>query len=231
MASKYSRMATVTLLLLQGVVARLGNPKNASASSPAGDLPELNSTLMLSQLSVNGGYEYIATTTRYGDQAAAACGGVNTAELVAGTDWYNVASAQAMWGGDHWCGKASEEDSGTAGMGCFRCAKGRFLKAHPSYGKGDTDGKLELSLAEQSSYESDEIRIVVGDLCPHAPNKAWCPTSPGEKNHYGYKNHFDFSVPPSGINNNYFVFTPIECSGEIREKFASAKATCSVPER
>lgn len=43
------------------------------------------------------GYHHWATTTMYGDAPRAACGGIDTHRLVAGTRYHNVASAQSMW--------------------------------------------------------------------------------------------------------------------------------------
>lgn len=156
--------------------------------------------LLAADRSLMGGFSWKATTTRYGDAGASACGSVNTAELVAGTDYYNVASAQAMWGGACcWCGK-SGGGGGTCGLGCFSCAKGRFLNHHGGYASG-------------------VINIIVGDLCPHTGNERWCPASPGQVNSEGAHNHLDFSRPPPGIDNNIFVFSPASCSREIRHRY------------
>lgn len=73
------------------------------------------------------GYAAYATTTRYGDADRAACGGMHTGALIGGLPYYSVASAQSMWSGCCWCGGAGG-GRGTMGLGCFSCAKGRFLK-------------------------------------------------------------------------------------------------------
>eukprot|EP00930_Biecheleria_cincta_P053051 TRINITY_DN3839_c0_g1_i1.p1 TRINITY_DN3839_c0_g1~~TRINITY_DN3839_c0_g1_i1.p1 ORF type:complete len:257 (+),score=36.03 TRINITY_DN3839_c0_g1_i1:51-821(+) len=156
-----------------------------------------------------GGYQHLATSTVYGDSTKAACGGLDTWELVKGTPYYNVASAQSMWRncGNHancWCG-ASGGGSGTHGMGCFKCAKGRFL--HSRYGKAF------------GGFASEEIVVVVGDLCPHLGNQKWCPEKAGQRNDYGSLNHLDFSHPPAGIHNNDFVFTPISCPDDLRARY------------
>mmetsp|Transcript_43916 Transcript_43916/g.79411 ORF Transcript_43916/g.79411 Transcript_43916/m.79411 type:complete len:256 (+) Transcript_43916:62-829(+) len=221
------------------VLARLGQPNetnateateaqplDASFNSTSGAGAEelqlisetglMNFTLGSSALGGYGGYSQFATSTSYGDSSKAACGGLHTGELVSGTRYYNVASAQSMWKGcathgNCWCG-ASGGGSGTLGMGCFSCAKGRFLRsAYGSHG-----GRL---LSEGQYFASHEIIVVVGDLCPYAGNEHWCPEKAGQTNHYGAHNHLDFSHPPGGIDNNNFVFTPIECPGDLRWRF------------
>jgi len=68
--------------------------------------------------------------------AKTSCGGMSTEQLVEGTGYYQVASAQAMQGGDCcWCGKGknSVTHQGTVQMGCFTCAKGVFIDRGPRY--------------------------------------------------------------------------------------------------
>eukprot|EP00927_Polykrikos_kofoidii_P079817 TRINITY_DN76651_c0_g1_i1.p1 TRINITY_DN76651_c0_g1~~TRINITY_DN76651_c0_g1_i1.p1 ORF type:complete len:234 (-),score=15.28 TRINITY_DN76651_c0_g1_i1:125-826(-) len=189
-------------------------------------------------------YEFVATTTRYGDTPMSSCGSVDTRALVAGTGYHSVASAQSMqsvfsgghtctwrcssgsycqWtGGGHggdghptggctcrqdgdcMCGKG-QGGSGTASLGCFSCGKGRFIKKTP-YSSDDVD---------VTDYASPEIHVVVADICPYGSNAQWCPGRPGDVNACGQKNHLDFSDPPAGINNNYFVFSPAPCSATI----------------
>lgn len=185
------------------------------------------------------GYHHWATTTVYGDAPRAACGGVNTAQLVRGTPYYNVASAQSMWlncggTGSCWCGQ-SGGGGGTTGMGCFSCAKGRFLRS--SYGtrgkalwalleeeKEETSSTAFITENSSSPFASGEIVIVVGDLCPSAGNEDWCPKSPGRRNTYGSFHHLDFSHYPWNIDtrrsvpNLNFVFSRMECPHEIRER-------------
>jgi len=176
-------------------------PDSLPSRAPMNFTQELATRLSLLAAKSMAGYGHHATTTRYGDTGASACGSVSTAELVSGTHYYNVASAQAMWGGHCcWCGK-SGGGGGTTGLGCFSCAKGRFLK-HGGHG-----------------FASEEIHIVVGDLCPHAGNERWCPEKPGRVNSVGSHNHLDFSRPPPGIDNNVFVFTPTSCSSELRQRY------------
>lgn len=175
------------------------------------------------------GYHHWATTTMYGDAPRAACGGVDTHKLVAGTRYHSVASAQSMWKnckgrGACWCGKAGG-GRGTTGMGCMSCAKGRFL--HSAYGH---KGKALYSLAEtgtESPFESEEIIVVVGDLCPHPGNEDWCPQDPGKKNAYGSFNHLDFSHYPNSvphqrsIPNKNFVFSRIDCPADLKQRYWS----------
>lgn len=162
------------------------------------------------------GHEYLATSTRYGNTCCASCGQLDTSGLVAGTDYYAVASAQAMQsvfasGSCCWCGAAGQacgRKSGTAPMGCTACAKGRFLPRRP-YGApfwGD------------ASIFEREISLVVADICPHQGNEAWCPHSVGSTNTFGAKNHFDFADPPPGFDNYYFAFTPTPCSAEMQQR-------------
>ncbi|CAE7529148.1 egl5, partial [Symbiodinium pilosum] len=160
------------------------------------------------------GYATFATTTRYGDAKAAACGGMHTGQLTAGLPYYSVASAQSMWQGCCWC-SGPGGGRGTAGLGCFSCAKGRFL--HSAYGlKGHN-----LKALHKTGFASEEIVIVVADLCPHHGNERWCPQWPGQRNQYGAHNHLDFSHPPPGIDNHNFVFTPISCPHDLRQRYES----------
>mmetsp|Transcript_53536 Transcript_53536/g.174239 ORF Transcript_53536/g.174239 Transcript_53536/m.174239 type:complete len:265 (-) Transcript_53536:190-984(-) len=176
---------------------------------------------MVSNSKSTMGYAWRASTTRYGDSDAASCGGLNTAKLIAGTDYHSVASSQAMqslfkWGASCcYCGEAAPHASsqGVAPMGCFTCAKGRFLNERP-YEDGNNDG-----------FATAEIRIVVSDVCPGDAG-GWCQAKPGDKNLVGERNHFDFSWPPSGINNNFFVFTPEECSPELKLRMAGGEGRC-----
>lgn len=159
------------------------------------------------------GFEYLATTTVYANTCCASCGGVDTAALVAGTDYYAVASAQAMQsvfpGGECcWCGQAGG-GSGAAPMGCKSCATGRFLRKRP-YG-------AHVMQANDALFER-EIKLVVADICPHQGNEAWCPGSPGSVNTFGSKNHFDFADPPAGFDNYYLAFSPAACSAEIQQR-------------
>jgi len=191
-----------------------------SAPLPEADLA-MNSTLdFVATEARYGGYNHLATTTVYGDSQYGACGAIQTADLVAGTSYLNVASAQSMWRnckshGNCMCG-ASGGGGGTQGMGCFTCGKGRFL--HSAY--GTRNGPTGLSFA------SDEVIFVVGDLCPHAGNEDWCPEKAGQKNDYGVFNHLDFSHPPAGIMNNNFVFSQIECPADLRHRFQQMAPGC-----
>lgn len=151
-----------------------------------------------------GQYEFMASTTRYGDAKKSACASLNTAELVAGTDWYNVAAAENMFGRS-WCGKKW--------MGCFQCAKGRFLNQ------------------AKNGFTGPEIKLIVGDLCPYVGNERWCEARTTDLNSVGFTYHFDFSHPPPGIDNNLLAFTPIECHGAIESRLRSYEDICSQPER
>lgn len=179
------------------------------------------------------GYHHWATTTMYGDAPRSACGGIDTHRLVQGTRYHNVASAQSMWrncngNGACWCGQAGG-GSGTTGMGCLSCAKGRFLRS--AYGQ---KGKALYSLAQEESedesedpFMSEEIIVVVGDLCPHPGNEDWCPNRAGLKNAYGSFNHLDFSHYPNSvphsrsIPNKNFVFSRIDCPGDLKQRYYS----------
>eukprot|EP00931_Biecheleriopsis_adriatica_P049769 TRINITY_DN2879_c0_g1_i1.p1 TRINITY_DN2879_c0_g1~~TRINITY_DN2879_c0_g1_i1.p1 ORF type:complete len:250 (+),score=57.69 TRINITY_DN2879_c0_g1_i1:53-751(+) len=220
-------------LLPYFVEGRLGEPtgnastKSSEESAGQGDslLSGLvNSTALNFAASEMGGYEYFTTTTVYGDSQFGACGGIKTADLVQGTPYYNVASAQAMWlncksHGNCMCGK-SGGGSGTAPMGCFTCARGRFLRSAYGYKGGRLLGEMD------SAFASEEIIVVVGDLCPYDGNERWCPEKAGEKNSYGSLNHLDFSHPPEGIVNNNFVFTPTACPDDLRHRYLQMAGHC-----
>jgi len=208
---------SLLVILALPVSARLGEPaanessqaNSSQAEAALSELSELNMSFVQTSTSKTRGYAHFATSTVYGDSTKAACGGLHTAELVKGTPYHNVASAQSMWlncqnHGNCWCG-ASGGGSGTQGMGCFTCAKGRFLSSR--YG------------ARSGGFASKEIVVVVGDLCPYLGNEKWCPEKAGQRNTYGSLNHFDFSHPPAGINNNDFVFTPISCPADLRARY------------
>lgn len=221
MLSSLPAVAMFSLLVISPVFARLGEPSGNESAEPregkqleamnASFVEAINASFADFSISSGGysGYSHFATTTRYGDSTKAACGGLHTGELVSGTRYYNVASAQSMWAnceshGNCWCG-ASGGGSGTVGMGCLTCAKGRFLTTTNGAGGG--------------GFASEEVIVVVGDLCPYDGNEKWCPEKAGQRNTYGSFNHLDFSHPPSGINNNNFVFTPISCPGDLQAKY------------
>lgn len=199
-----------------GTVLKQWNNDTRSALDPFDDFDdfefselELNNTRAYTGSSY-AGYAAYATTTRYGDAKAAACGGMNTGALIGGLPYYSVASAQSMWKGCCWC-QGSGGGRGTMGLGCFSCAKGRFLRT--------TNGVDSPSSAYRSGFASKEIVVVVADLCPHQGNERWCPQWPGQRNQYGAHNHLDFSHPPHGIDNNNFVFTPIRCPRDLRQRY------------
>ncbi|CAE7208541.1 egl5, partial [Symbiodinium microadriaticum] len=218
-------LARLALCLLGLAAARLGSPENATLKNttkthvwdPANFTPtllEANGTRAANAFRY-AGYQTFATTTRYGDAKASACGGMHTGQLTAGLPYYSVASAQSMWDGCCWC-SGPGGGRGTHGLGCFSCAKGRFL--HSAYG---LRGHPNLKSLEKSGFASEEIVIVVADLCPHHGNERWCPQWPGQTNHYGSHNHLDFSHPPPGIDNHNFVFTPIQCPHDLRQRYES----------
>merc|ERR1719330_1311976 len=101
-------------------------------------------------------------------------------------------------------------------MGCFSCARGRFLRRRPYPGR---------IWAGDEIFER-EIKLVVGDICPYHGNEAWCPERPSDRNHFGARNHFDFSDPPPEYDNFYMAFTPMECPSELLEHMAGGKARC-----
>jgi len=170
-------------------------------------------------LPVTEGYEYLATTTRYGDTCCASCGSVDTARVVQGTEYFAVASAQAMQdsfqdGSCCWCGKAGAgtgRTSGVAPMGCGTCARGRFIQKRPYDAPMWGSGKLFQK----------EIKLVVADICPHTGNEAWCPAHVGDTNTFGSKNHFDFAAPPPEFDNFYLAFTPEPCPAEVLQNLRS----------
>lgn len=174
------------------------------------ELNKSNKTRAFSGARRYAGYAAYATTTRYGDAKAAACGGMHTGALIGGLPYYSVASAQSMWKGCCWCG-GSGGGRGTMGMGCFSCAKGRFLR--------NRNGLSSPGSAYRSGFASKEIIVVVADLCPYQGNERWCPKWPGQRNQYGSRNHMDFSHPPHGIDNNNFVFTPIRCPHDLSKRY------------
>eukprot|EP00438_Fugacium_kawagutii_P019986 Skav227320 [mRNA] locus=scaffold4402:77511:78269:- [translate_table: standard] len=161
------------------------------------------------------GYDHIATSTRYGDTCCASCGSVNTAELVKGTGFYAVASAESMQangiGDGHYCTSSAPDQGDTVGMGCLSCARGKFLKAHPfSY---------PLWAQPRDQIFNKEIKIVVADTCPHTGNEGWCPGKANAPNKFGIKNHFDFTDPPPKYDNYYFVWSKMPCPSSIKRRY------------
>jgi len=114
--------------------------------------------------------------------------------------------------GNCWCGRgtAPKENTNTASMGCFSCAKARFLEAIPY--------NDQACSPDYTSFVGEEIKVLVIDACPYGANAKWCPKTPGDKNQCGMENHLDFAGPPAGIDNNYIVFTPVPCSDEINQQ-------------
>mmetsp|Transcript_49751 Transcript_49751/g.105952 ORF Transcript_49751/g.105952 Transcript_49751/m.105952 type:complete len:299 (-) Transcript_49751:687-1583(-) len=94
--------ALVFLTSVEMSKARLGSPSNSEDAMPQQWSQSVNETLsrQLSEGDVRAmsmhGFNYYASTTVYGDTPMSACGSLNTAELVRGTEYYAVASAQAM---------------------------------------------------------------------------------------------------------------------------------------
>mmetsp|Transcript_53030 Transcript_53030/g.152819 ORF Transcript_53030/g.152819 Transcript_53030/m.152819 type:complete len:229 (+) Transcript_53030:76-762(+) len=188
--------------------------KNASAV--AGDVAPPPTT---------SNYTYMATTTRYGLNPFTSCD-MNSGQLVAGTDYYPVASAQAMQnmfpGGEGECCRCGRAGSGTGGattaaMGCGTCAKGRFIRQLP---RG-----YYIWTPKEAEIFHKEFNIVVVDICPHIDNPIWCPTTPSETNDFSVHNHFDFAATPPHFDNFYFEFTPTECSDEMKARI-SAMSSC-----
>jgi len=211
-----------------------------------------NTTKFLRGAAKEAGYEYIASSTRFGP-ATGACGSIEFQEKF--LDYYVVAAAQSMMTpyidddgkertcgvenctgncefgpgscvsgqcdrsgcecdqkGDCWCGRgtAPKEGTETASMGCFTCAKARFLEALP--------WSPDSCSPDPTAFVGDEIKLLVIDACPYGANAQWCPKSPGDVNQCGMQNHIDFAGPPEGINNNYIVFTPEPCSDEVYQQ-------------
>ncbi|CAE7735266.1 unnamed protein product, partial [Symbiodinium sp. CCMP2456] len=232
-----AKMLTALLaFLMAGAQARLGEtserPRNTSRPSPEDLLPGgaarreeywSNSTLRfnvnpslskLHDVTRRLGYDHLATTTRYGDTCCASCGSIDTAKLVAGTGFYAVASAEAMQahgiGDGHYCTK---DASGSSGMGCLSCARGKFLWYHPF--------DYPLWAQKGSSIFRKELKIVVADTCPHKGNEAWCPGRQGSSNQFGVRHHFDFASPPGKYDNYYFAWKKMECPDYIKRRYAS----------
>mmetsp|Transcript_15982 Transcript_15982/g.34591 ORF Transcript_15982/g.34591 Transcript_15982/m.34591 type:complete len:265 (+) Transcript_15982:174-968(+) len=160
------------------------------------------------------GFPYIATTTRYGTNPFTACD-MDSAALVAGTDYLPVASAQAMQdkfpaGGCCRCGESTSSGASTAGMGCGTCGKGRFVRQLPR-------GFYIWTPSDAQIFQK-EYDIVVVDICPKSQNGMWCPSTPGTTNTFGVHNHFDFAIVPQHFDNFYFAFQPAPCSPEMEAR-------------
>mmetsp|Transcript_101389 Transcript_101389/g.180249 ORF Transcript_101389/g.180249 Transcript_101389/m.180249 type:complete len:247 (-) Transcript_101389:87-827(-) len=153
-------------------------------------------------------HRFMATSTRYGTNPQTACM-LDSAALVAGTDYLPVASAEAMQNGCCKC-NGNGGGGGAAGMGCGACAKGRFIRKLP---RG-----YKIWTPESADIFSKEYNIVVADICPGGDNAMWCPSHAGQKNKFGVQNHFDFAKVPANFDNFYFEFTPTACSGEIQSR-------------
>lgn len=198
----------------EDIFARGGPARSVAYWTNRSDIASADEVGVASMQSV-AGYEYMATTTRYGNTCCASCGSLDTARVVQGTEYYAVASAQAMQ--DHfaagsccWCGQAGSQcglGSGVAPMGCGGCARGRFIKKRP----------YDAPMWAGDDIFEKEIKIVVADICPHDGNEAWCPRSVGHVNTFGAKNHFDFASPPAQFDNYYFAFTPEPCPSELQQ--------------
>mmetsp|Transcript_20316 Transcript_20316/g.44329 ORF Transcript_20316/g.44329 Transcript_20316/m.44329 type:complete len:278 (+) Transcript_20316:253-1086(+) len=70
------------------------------------------------------GFDYYSSTTIYGDTPMTACGSLNTVELVRGTDYFAVASAQAMqavFPDDVWGAECRWECQTASGESIERC--------------------------------------------------------------------------------------------------------------
>eukprot|EP00933_Yihiella_yeosuensis_P048367 TRINITY_DN444_c0_g1_i1.p1 TRINITY_DN444_c0_g1~~TRINITY_DN444_c0_g1_i1.p1 ORF type:complete len:258 (-),score=58.14 TRINITY_DN444_c0_g1_i1:260-1033(-) len=153
-------------------------------------------------------HKFMATSTRYGTNAHTACG-LDSAALVAGTDYLPVASAQAMQNGCCRC-NGNGGGNGAASMGCGACGRGRFIRKLP---RG-----YQVWTPASASIFSKEYNIVVADICPKGDNSMWCPGRAGEKNTFGVQNHFDFAIVPPQFDNFYFEFTPGPCSPDIQRR-------------
>jgi len=170
------------------------------------------------------GYDYMATTTRYGHTSLTSCGGVDTIKIVKGTNYYAVASAQSMQSSfervaGSWCGK-NGGGGGTAAMGCGACGKGRFLYGHPQ--------SYPLYVKKDAPIFQKEINFIVVDTCTHeAGNLKWCPGTAGKANKYGALNHLDFADPPPQFDHYYFAFSPAPCPEDLKRRFA-AQSQCKL---
>lgn len=155
-------------------------------------------------------HKFMATSTRYGTNKLTACM-LDSAAMVAGTEYLAVASAQAMQDG---CCKCNLKGGGgpTASMGCGDCARGRFIRRLPR-------GFHVWTKSSEEIFHK-EYKVIVIDICPKGDNGLWCPAHRAERNTFGVHNHFDFATPPPKFDNFYFEFTPEECSGEMKARFA-----------
>ncbi|CAJ1412703.1 unnamed protein product [Effrenium voratum] len=222
---------SLNALQLNSAIEKVAEQEMESAIDEEGVFVNTNSSFPLY------GYHHWATTTQYGEAPHAACGGIDTKKLTAGTRFHNVASTQAMWKDcNHdgcWCGKPGGGE-GTAGMGCLSCAKGRFLcSAYGTHGKPlrlaemRSETNAEEDLQSACPFASEEVLLVVGDYCPHKHNKDWCPARAGQHNAYGSLNHLDFSEYPDSIPhdvsvpNKNFVFSRIDCPEELKRRYRS----------
>jgi len=157
-----------------------------------------------------GTHRFMATSTQYGTNPHTACL-LDSAAVVAGTEYLAVASAESMQDG---CCVCNNNGGGghTASMGCGDCARGRFIRRLPR------GFHIWTHLDEEIFHK--EYKLVVIDICPKGDNKLWCPAKAGHTNTFGVHNHFDFATPPPKFDNFYFEFTPEECSPEIKHRFA-----------
>lgn len=154
------------------------------------------------------GYQYMATSTRYGFNHITGCM-LDSQALVQGTDYIAVAAASAMHSSGKLCWKKGG-GGGSASMGCGSCAKGRFIRQLP---RG-----FKIWTPKSKPIFNKEYKVVVVDSCPSGDNGLWCP-APGRVNTFGVHNHFDMANPPADFDNYYFQFSPMPCSGEINARF------------
>lgn len=154
------------------------------------------------------GYQYMATSSRYGFNHITGCM-LDSRAVVAGTDYIAVAAASSMHSQGKLCWK-NGGGNGAASMGCGSCAKGRFIRKLP---RG-----YQIWTPKSKPIFHKEYKVVVVDSCPSGDNALWCP-APGRTNTFGVHNHFDMANPPPDFDNFYFQFSPTPCSGEIQARF------------
>ena len=232
-----------------------------------------------------GGFNYLATSSAYGNAAVTSCGGILSAKQIRKeTGYIPIAAAQSMMepfivnekeqtcsssnceGGpidistgrcalDQTCeisksiggycdisdckckqvgtcacgrGTAATGTNGTAPLGCFKCAVGRFLET-AALGNGSAGHPASMCSASTHPMRYNdtidphdvELHFVVIDTCPNAPNAKWCPARDGETNQCGVHNHFDIAMEYEDLQSNYgwdanyIVFSLIDCPANV----------------
>lgn len=199
--------AACALIALQRRGVAVAGPQPAGAAHEAADA---EGPLGISPPPRLKSHRYMATTTRYGNNSATSCE-LDSRQLVLGTEYYAVASSQAMQDG---CCNCNLNGGGgeTASLGCGSCARGRFIPIMPQ--------GFRVRISADAEIFTKEYKVIIADVCPFDGNEGWCQRNVGAPNKYGTHNHFDWASPPHNFDNYYFEFTPMECSGEMKRRYA-----------